>query len=219
MHHHLLVLGLMKGKLAAIFLQRLAEADHVAVAENAEDAGNQALLEAVALAPLRLEIEHDGLGHGEFDGQTLSVAPGSFIADLLPCDRLTLELFVRSLTSPAVPSTVTRREVRRGAWSFRLLMGRISWVYLRGDPTNFPGRISRRSFRGGLSLDELGPIGYLPEDPVQLRDELAKRQLRLVAGFIFELLHDPAERPTSERSPTAPAGSSPRSRPSVCPHR
>src|SRR6185295_17301381 len=34
-----------------------------------------------------------------------------------------------------------------------------------------------------------------PEDSVQLRDELAKRQLRLVAGFIFESLHDPAERP------------------------
>ena len=75
--------------------------------------------------------------------------------------------------------------------------GPVSWgVYYGGDPTNFPwpkylDEVSAAGFR----WTELGPIGYLPEDPVQLRDELAKRQLRLVAGFIFKSLHDPAERP------------------------
>ncbi len=44
-------------------------------------------------------------------------------------------------------------------------------------------------------MDRARAIGYLPEDPVQLRDELDKRQLKLVAGFIFESLHDAAERP------------------------
>ena len=75
--------------------------------------------------------------------------------------------------------------------------GPVSWgVYYGGDPTNFPwpkylDEVSAAGFR----WTELGPIGYLPEDPVQLRDELEKRRLGLVAGFIFESLHDATERP------------------------
>ena len=36
---------------------------------------------------------------------------------------------------------------------------------------------------------ELGPLGYLPEDPVRLRRELDARELELVAGFVFAPLH------------------------------
>ena len=75
--------------------------------------------------------------------------------------------------------------------------GPVSWgVYYGGDPTNFPWpRYLDEVAAAGFRWTELGPIGYLPEEPGHLRDELAKRQLRLIAGFIFESLHDPTERP------------------------
>ena len=41
----------------------------------------------------------------------------------------------------------------------------------------------------GYSWIELGPYGYLPTDPAQLRDELGSRGLRLSAGTVFENLH------------------------------
>jgi inosose dehydratase len=37
----------------------------------------------------------------------------------------------------------------------------------------------------GYAGVELGPLGYLPEDPSVLRAELARRELELVAGFLF----------------------------------
>jgi len=43
----------------------------------------------------------------------------------------------------------------------------------------------------GYTRIELGPYGFLPTDPHQLRDELAKRDLTLTAGTIFEHLHRP----------------------------
>ncbi len=36
---------------------------------------------------------------------------------------------------------------------------------------------------------ELGPLGYLPDDPAVLRRELAGRGLELVGGYVFEPLH------------------------------
>ncbi len=41
---------------------------------------------------------------------------------------------------------------------------------------------------GGL---ELGPIGYMPEDPAVLHKSLAERQLSLIGGVIFRPFHDP----------------------------
>lgn len=43
----------------------------------------------------------------------------------------------------------------------------------------------------GYTRIELGPYGYLPTDPAQLRDELARRGLTVTAGTIFEHLHRP----------------------------
>ena len=42
---------------------------------------------------------------------------------------------------------------------------------------------------GGI---ELGPVGYLPEDPAQLGDALAARDLTLIGGVVFRPFHDPA---------------------------
>jgi inosose dehydratase len=41
----------------------------------------------------------------------------------------------------------------------------------------------------GYDGTELGPLGYLPEDPVALRRELGGRGLELVGGYLFEPLH------------------------------
>jgi len=38
---------------------------------------------------------------------------------------------------------------------------------------------------------ELGPVGFMPEDPAVLADALAQRDLTLVAGVVFRPFHDP----------------------------
>ncbi|MEL7179652.1 MAG: TIM barrel protein [Pseudomonadota bacterium] len=40
---------------------------------------------------------------------------------------------------------------------------------------------------------ELGPIGYMPEDPAILHDELAKNDLSIVGGVVFRPFHDAAK--------------------------
>jgi inosose dehydratase len=44
----------------------------------------------------------------------------------------------------------------------------------------------------GYDGTELGPLGYLPEEPAALRRELDGRGLELVGGYVFEPLHTPA---------------------------
>ena len=41
---------------------------------------------------------------------------------------------------------------------------------------------------------ELGPVGYLPEDPETLRHALSSRDLTSVGSFLFDDLHEPGER-------------------------
>jgi inosose dehydratase len=44
--------------------------------------------------------------------------------------------------------------------------------------------------RSGIGALELGPVGYLPEDPAVLREVLESRALTAVGSFVFESLHD-----------------------------
>jgi inosose dehydratase len=46
--------------------------------------------------------------------------------------------------------------------------------------------------RSPLQALELGPVGYLPEDPGALRHALESRSLTAVGSFVFEDLHTPA---------------------------
>lgn len=39
---------------------------------------------------------------------------------------------------------------------------------------------------------ELGPVGYMPEDPATLADALARHDLELIGGVVFRPFHDPA---------------------------
>ncbi len=47
--------------------------------------------------------------------------------------------------------------------------------------------------QAGYKGIELGPIGYLPEDPAVLAPELAKRGLEIIGGVVFRAFHDPAK--------------------------
>jgi inosose dehydratase len=49
----------------------------------------------------------------------------------------------------------------------------------------------------GYRAVELGPIGYCPEDPKRYGAELASRGLEVVAGHVFEPMHDPRKRAES----------------------
>jgi inosose dehydratase len=57
-----------------------------------------------------------------------------------------------------------------------------------------PARVLREMREVGLMATELGPPGYLPQDPDELRATLDSAGLRLVAGFIAVVLHEPQQR-------------------------
>lgn len=69
-----------------------------------------------------------------------------------------------------------------------------SWgVEFADDPRNPPwGQVLDEAANAGYTGIELGPIGFLPEDPARLGDALALRKLTLTAGVLFRPLHDPA---------------------------
>jgi inosose dehydratase len=54
-----------------------------------------------------------------------------------------------------------------------------------------PERVLAEARSLGLGAIEAGPPGYLPADPVALRSLLDRFELRLVAGFVALVLHDP----------------------------
>lgn len=46
--------------------------------------------------------------------------------------------------------------------------------------------------QAGYTGIELGPVGFMPEDPSILGDALAKRDLELIGGVVFRAFHDPS---------------------------
>ena len=78
----------------------------------------------------------------------------------------------------------------------RIANAAVSWgIRFADNPTNAPwARVLDEIAAAGYRWIELGPIGYLPQDPARLADELAKRQLSLIGGCLQEPLHDPAAR-------------------------
>ena len=57
-----------------------------------------------------------------------------------------------------------------------------------------PARVLAEMRRLGLTATELGPPGYLPEDVAEMRSVLDAAGLRLAAGFLAVLLHEPGQR-------------------------
>jgi inosose dehydratase len=70
-----------------------------------------------------------------------------------------------------------------------------SWgVEFAGDPRNPPWRqVLSDCAEAGYAGIELGPVGYMPEDPAMLGDALAETGLTLIGGVVFRAFHDPAQ--------------------------
>ena len=68
-----------------------------------------------------------------------------------------------------------------------------SWgVWFADDPQQTSWtRFLDEAAAAGYTRIELGPYGYLPTDPVRLKDELDQRGLTMTAGTTFEQLHRP----------------------------
>jgi inosose dehydratase len=70
-----------------------------------------------------------------------------------------------------------------------------SWgVEFATDPRNPPWlRVLDECKSAGYDGIELGPIGFMPEDPALLGDALSKRELQLIGGVVFRPFHDAAK--------------------------
>jgi inosose dehydratase len=70
-----------------------------------------------------------------------------------------------------------------------------SWgVEFANDPRN-PAwrRVLSDCAAAGYKGIELGPVGFMPEDPVVLSEALAENDLTLIGGVVFRPFHDPAQ--------------------------
>jgi len=70
-----------------------------------------------------------------------------------------------------------------------------SWgVEFADDPRNPPWtRVLDEAKAAGYLGIELGPLGFMPEDPAILGPALAERELTLIGGVLFRPFHDPAQ--------------------------
>jgi inosose dehydratase len=70
-----------------------------------------------------------------------------------------------------------------------------SWgVEFFDDPRNPPWpRVLDEAKAAGYRGIELGPLGYMPEDPAILGPALAERGLTLIGGVLFRPFHDPGQ--------------------------
>lgn len=70
-----------------------------------------------------------------------------------------------------------------------------SWgVEFADDPRNPAWRdVLRQNAEAGYKGIELGPVGFMPEDPVILAEALAEHDLTLIGGVVFRAFHDPGQ--------------------------
>jgi inosose dehydratase len=78
----------------------------------------------------------------------------------------------------------------------RLATGPVSWgVDVADAPGNPPWEdVLDEIALSGFTGTELGPVGYLPEEPVRLRAAIESRGLSVGGSFVFQPLSDPAAR-------------------------
>jgi inosose dehydratase len=78
--------------------------------------------------------------------------------------------------------------------AIRLATGPVTWgVDFADAPGNPPWeRVLDEIAASGVGALELGPVGYLPEEPATLRAALASRGLTAVGSFVFDDFHDPS---------------------------
>ena len=70
-----------------------------------------------------------------------------------------------------------------------------SWgVEFADDPRNPTWQTVLKECAGaGYKGIELGPIGFMPENPAELGEALARHDLTLIGGVVFRPFHDPAK--------------------------
>ncbi|MCL6282720.1 sugar phosphate isomerase/epimerase [Ruegeria sp. 2012CJ41-6] len=70
-----------------------------------------------------------------------------------------------------------------------------SWgVEFADDPRNPHWQtVLKECAEAGYKGIELGPVGFMPEDPAQVADALAEHDLELIGGVVFRPYHDPAK--------------------------
>ncbi|WP_425037779.1 TIM barrel protein [Primorskyibacter sp. S187A] len=69
-----------------------------------------------------------------------------------------------------------------------------SWgVEFAEDPRNPSWEtVLKENAEAGYTGIELGPVGFMPEDPAVLGDALARHDLELIGGVVFRAFHDPS---------------------------
>ncbi|MEO9650388.1 MAG: TIM barrel protein [Roseobacter sp.] len=69
-----------------------------------------------------------------------------------------------------------------------------SWGVEFAQDSRNPGwrDVLRENAQAGYKGIELGPVGYMPEDPAILADALEEHDLTLIGGVIFRPFHDPS---------------------------
>ncbi len=79
--------------------------------------------------------------------------------------------------------------------TLELATGPVTWgVDFADAPANPPWSLVLDDIAAsGLGALELGPVGYLPEDPPRLLSVLRERGLTAVGSFVFEDFHEPAQ--------------------------
>jgi inosose dehydratase len=84
--------------------------------------------------------------------------------------------------------------------ALQLATGPVTWgVDFADAPGNPPWERVLDEIAGSeLSALELGPVGYLPEEPAALRAALASRGLTAVGSFVFDDFHHPWRAPDLE---------------------
>jgi len=70
-----------------------------------------------------------------------------------------------------------------------------SWgVEFASDPRNPSWQsVLKDCADAGYKGIELGPVGFMPEDPVELGEALSENGLELIGGVVFRAFHDPAQ--------------------------
>ena len=70
-----------------------------------------------------------------------------------------------------------------------------SWgVEFADDPRNPDWRkVLKECKAAGFNGIELGPVGFMPEDPVEMGEALSEHELTLIGGVVFRAFHDPTK--------------------------
>lgn len=70
-----------------------------------------------------------------------------------------------------------------------------SWGVEFADDERNPSwqTVLKECAEAGYTGIELGPVGFMPEDPAQLGDALASHSLELIGGVVFRAFHDAAQ--------------------------